>query len=375
MRLALRSRGTGLLLLVALVYPPQIRALDLSFAVEGGLETNPNQLASRHDPDPDLFTRARLRLDHDFENGVFLGLRKETILFLDENDANQDRDRMSGGYRSTFATEAREFDYELALVRTTRDKTYISRSSGEIAVDNGLQIPDRYDYEQTNFNASIAWRTVNKTRLRVRFQQRQKNYDGIPGLSNLDYEHHRIRFDAEFRLFERNRLRAGFGLTERVFDDRRIDDENGNDIAGSDLEYDYTDYWIETYFRPDQARRISLRLSTQDRADNGVGFKDTGYDAISVDYRNRLDDGSRWLVSWYYSDLVYENRAAANPLDEEGFDSTGHRLRLRHERPVFAEERKVTRLLTVEYEDFDSSDPDYRYRDLILSAGLRIDLF
>ena len=94
-----------------------------------------------------------------------------------------------------------------------------------------------------------------------------------------------------------------------------------------------------------------------------------------VDYRHELEDGSRWLASWLYSDLVYDNRAAADPLDEEGFDSTGHRLRLRHERPVFGEEKKVTRLLSIEFEDFDSSDPDYRYDDLILSVGLRIELF
>lgn len=373
--LARSLRGLFLLLIAMLVSPTPTWALDLSLSAEGGLETNPNQLASRHNPDPDLFTHARLRLDHDFESGAFVGLRTEAILFLDEEDADQDRDRFSGGYRSTFAINARELDYELALVRTTRDKTYVSRSTGEIAVDGGQPIPDRYDYEQTNFNASIAWRTANKTHLRVRFQHRQKDYDDTPGLSNLDYEHNRIRFDAEFRLSDRSRLRAGFGLTERVFDDRRIDDENGNDIPGTDLEYDYTNYWVETYFRPDQARRISLRLSTQDRADSGVGYKDTQYDTISVGYRYKLEDGSRWLASWHYSDLVYDNRAAADPLDEEGFDSTGHRLRLRHERPVFGEEKKVTRLLSIEYEDFDSSDPDYRYDDLILSAGLRIELF
>ncbi|MBT8436431.1 MAG: hypothetical protein KJP11_03585 [Gammaproteobacteria bacterium] len=368
-------RGLCLLLVVTFVSPSSTLALDLSLSAEGGLETNPNQLASRHNPDSDLFTQVRLRLDHDFESGAFVGLRAETILFLDEEDADQDRDRISGGYRSTFTTDDREFDYKLALVRTTRDKTYVSRSTGEIAVDNGQPIPDRYDYEQTNFNASIAWRTANKTRMRVRFQRRQKDYDATPDLSNLDYEHNRIRFDVEFRLSEQNRLRAGFGLTERDYDDRRIDDENGNDIAGTDLEYDYTNFWVETYFRPDQARRISFRLSTQDRDDNGVGYKDTQYETISVGYRHMLEDGSRWQASWQYSDLVYENRAAADPLDEEGFDSTGHRLRLRHEQPVFGDESKTTRLLSIEYEDFDSSDSDYRYQDLILSAGLRIELF
>lgn len=373
--LARPLRGLYLLLVVTLVSPSSTLALDLSLSAEGGLETNPNQLASRHNPDSDLFTQLRLRLDHDFESGAFVGLRAESILFLDEEDADQDRDRISGGYRSTFTTDAREFDYELALVRTTRDKTYVSHSTGEVALDNGQSIPDRYDYEQSNFNASISWRTANKTRLRVRFQHRQKDYDETTGLSNLDYEHNRIRFDAEFRLTDRSRLRAGFGLAERDYDDRRIDDENGNDIPGTDLEYDYTNYWVETYFRPDQARRFSLTLSTQDRADNGVGYKDTQYDTISFGYRHKLEDGSHWLASWRYSDLVYDNRAAADPLDEEGFDSTGHRLRLRHERPVFGKEKKVTRLLSIEYEDFDSSDPDYRYDDLILSAGLRIELF
>ena len=370
-----RFRNFGVLLVIAQVLSFPVLAVDLSLSAEGGLETNPNQLASRHNPDPDLFTRARLPLDHDFENGAFVGLRTETKLFLDEEDANQDRDRITAGYRSMFLADAREFDYALALVRTTRDKTYVSRDTGEVAVDDGRPIPDRYDYEQVNFNASLSWRTANKTRLRLRFQHRQKDYESAPGLSNLDYDHNRFRFDTEFRLSERNRLRAGIDITERVYDDRRIDDENGNDIPGTDLEYDYTRYWIEARHRPDKGRQISVRLSTQDRSDSGVGFKDTRYGAITVRYRHELEDGSRWLADWQYSDLVYDNRAAADPLDEEGFDTDGHRLRLSRESPVFGKERKTMLLLGIEYEDFDSSDPDYRYRDLILSAGLRIELF
>ena len=354
-------------------------AADLSVAAQGGLDSNPHRLSSPLDPDIELFGLLDLRFSNDFDNGVSVGARSRHALYPDDDRADWSRTELDLGFRDKFELEKKEFEYRLSTDWTDRDKNYVSRTTGEDATFGGESITDRYDYEQLNLDAEISYRTANRHRLRARYQNRSKDYAdySIPGLSDFDYDHDRYRFDVELRLAESHRLSLEYGETSREYDDRRIEDLDGNEIPGSDLEYDYSEYAVGYQYRPDRDFWFFAEVSFSDRADNGDGYNDSTYDRVYLSLRHRINAAEEFRASLTYSEFEYDNRSFSNAaqLEEDAFDNDGYLVKLDYERKLRPNgDEKLTLIYELQLADYDSSDSRYRYDRVIGSVGLRYDL-
>ena len=354
-------------------------ALDLSIAADGGFDSNPHRLASQFDPDIELFSIASIKLSNRFENGVFIKGRSKHAFYPDDDRGDWSKTKLELGYRSRFELGDNEFDYKLSTDWTDRDKNYVSRTTGEDATFAGESIVDRYDYVSNNLNAEISFRSKQKTRYRLSYQRRDKDYENfsIPGLNDFDYSHDKYQFDVEFRLAKEHRLIAEIGQTDRDYDDRQIDDINGDEIVNTDLEYEYSEYLLGYVYRPDRDLKIRFDVSNSERSDNGVGYNDSTYDRVSISVRNQLNKHEMLNFSLAYSDYAYDNRNFDDPaLDEEDtFDNQGYRLKLDYRKKLqLSGEENLSIIYRLAADDYDSSDTRYEYSRILFSIGLKYNI-
>ncbi len=355
-----------------------VEAAELSAAAQAGLDTNPHRLSSGLDPDWELFSLLDIGFANRFENDVSIEARSKHAFYPGDDRGDWSRTEFELGYRGNFEANDEKFGYRLSADWVDRDKNYVSRTTGEDATFSGESIVDRYDYEQLNLNAEISYRTENKTRFRARYQRRDKDYEdfSIPGLSNFDYKHDRYRFDVELRPAEAHRVSFELGEIDRVYEDRRIEDLDGNEIAGSDLEYDYSEFALGYLYRPDESFQFFLEFSFSDRSDNGVGYNDSNYDSVYLSWRKKIDETDEMRVSLTYSEFEYDNRSFSDAalVEEDAFDNDGYLLKLDYRRklPQYGDE-DLSLIYELQFENYDSSDERYRYDRVILSVGLRYD--
>ena len=354
-------------------------AADLSVEAQGGLDSNPHRLSSPLDPDIELFGLLDLRFSNDFDNGVFVGAHSKHAFYPDDDRADWSRTELDLGFGDDFELQHKEFEYELSADWIDRDKNYVSRTTGEDATFGGESITDRYDYEQLNLNAEISYRTANKHRLRARYQRRDKDYAdySIPGLDNFDYTHDRYRFDVEFRLADSHSLSLEYSETTREYEDRRASNLDGDEIPGSDLEYDYSEYALGYEYSPNKDFWIFAELSFSDRSDNGVGYNDSTYDRLYLSLKHQINDLDEFRLSLTYSEFEYDNRSFTDSaqLEEDAFDNDGYIVKMDYKRRLRrGGDEKLTLVYELQFDDYDSSDARYRYDRVIVSLGLRYDL-
>ena len=354
-------------------------AAELSVAGHGGIDTNPHRLSSDLDPDLEPFTLLDLKFSNRFENNVEIKARSKHAFYPGDDRGDWSRSELDLGYRGKFELKEKKFRYRFSADWIDRDKNYVSRTTGEDATFGGESIVDRYDYEQLNFNAEISYRTEQKTRFRLRYQGRDKDYEDfdIPGLNDFDYKHDRYRFEVEFRPADEHRFSAEISSTDRKYEDRRIEDLDGNEIPNTDLEYDYSEYSLDYLYWPDRDFQFRVELSLSERSDNGVGYNDSSYDSLYVSWRKRLDNGDEVRASIIYSEFEYDNRSFSDTaqLEEDAFDNDGYLLKLDYKTKLRqAGGDDLTLIYEAQIDNYDSSDSRYVYDRLILAVGLRYDI-
>ena len=365
---------------IAVAFYDNALAVELAVSGHAGVTSNPHQLSDSFQPDSEVFTLFDLKFSNRFDNGSYFKAQTKQSLFLNDETADRSRTKLDLGYRSKFHISEQKFRYKLWADSTIRNSTYVSKTTGQVATFNGQSIADRYDSVQNNLNAYVSLRSANKTRYKISYQHRDKDYQdySIPGLSNFDYAHHRLRLNVDFRVSDESHVVAKIGTTRRDFKDRRAQDLNGDDIPGTNLEYDYLEYSLGYSYRPDKTVRLGALVEFIEREDNGVGYADSTYDRVTLSARFVLSETDSLDASLRYSDLAYVNQVVIDPssLEEFGYDNKGYSILVDYRRALSSrEENKFTLLLNFEAFDFDSSDPRYQYSEYVFSAGVRYDVF
>ena len=354
----------------------QVNAFELDFTGFGGIDTNPLALSDQHNPDSDLFLYGDINFSADYDKRFFIDAYTQQTVFIDDDRADWSRSKLDLGYKSKFKIGERRIRYEFSTDVTDRDKTYVSKTTGEEATFGGESIEDRYDYVSQNYNAMISYRNQQRIKFKLEYQFRDKDYDDFTdlGLSDFDYEHDRLRLSIDIPVAESGRFVGRVGTTDREFKDKRADDLNGDDIPDSDLEYDYDSYELDYYYRPSKTFRFSALLDYVTRSDNAVGYADTTYQSLALSGKYSLSDNETLEVSIRFSNYEYDNRNVTDELslEEDEFDQEIQRIILEYEKVLSsADDRELTSYLSLEIFDVESTDARYEYDRNIIAAGVR----
>lgn len=276
----------------------------------------------------------------------------------------------SGGKRKDRA-------FEWALRYRVQDSTYVSRSTGVVATDDGTpagnEIGDRFDSSIGDLRG--AWILPGGAFIEgvIETKDYRKDYAAL-GLDRLDYNQYEVApgYESGGRRTDTFRIRLPLAL--RQYRDRRISDASGNPVPGTDLEYTY--YGIDARYEHEFSRASALEFSGgyEIRTDNSVGYRD----------RKRWNTGVEWVyrpaaktrvsggLEWY--SRVFDRPVTGDPtIVDETPEKEGYTLQAKYAAPFPGVEIKDFSLLAEgRWESFDNSNNViFSYDRLEVFAGIR----
>ncbi len=366
----IRSLSVSVLTLVLVAPAAQAQ---VTATLEGGYDSNPYRLSDVFDQRAGGFLDTELRFEHSFENGFGLDARLGHLASQSEN-GDRTQYALTFGYEREADVFGKPAELEFHVRGSGLDRTFISRSTGEVGEFGGSDIANRFDQDSLELRARADISLSQAWTLRLQGDARTRSYEDYTGLglSNLDYDqvfaHARLRYWPD-RITD---AQLGVSLGHRVFDDRRGRALDTGFLAGTDLEFTYfnIDASWKYVFRPDHDIRFAY--SYDGREDNVTGYYDTGLHRTRIRYRYMPEWGRRLSAEIEYRDFDFDNIPAALIVnDEENVaPNDGVRFTLSYDRRlVRSDEREVWLDLSLTYDDFSSPNEAYNYDRVVARVG------
>jgi len=351
-------------------------AIDLYATTQAGLDSNPHHLTESHAPEQQEFIYTDIKLSTNYQKKFYAKASAKKTHFINDERGDWFKSKIDLLFKSKFKLSKSKFRYRISADHNTYDKTYISKTTGNVATYNGQSIADRYDSTTTNFKALLSYKTKQNATFKSYFQQRTKSYESlnIEGLSNLDYGHNRFGFEVDYRVSDTGKFFADSGVTTRDYDDRRAKDLQGEDVLNTDLQYDYKDIKVGYSHRPEKGAHWKYTFKYSMRTDNNSGYWDSDSGYVSIYSKYQFGDWQSLSTTLKYSKFSYENQldTSLESLDEETKERQGFSLKLNYQWTLATLfETEVALYVSLEAATFESSNIIYQYQQNSLAAGIR----
>ncbi|MEW8237432.1 MAG: hypothetical protein AB2727_04490 [Candidatus Thiodiazotropha taylori] len=344
-----------------------------------GYDNNPFRLNDSFSSQDGKYLDLKMKAKQKFDNGITINASGKSRNYnSSKSDANQFLFGIGAMYKHNAEIYNKKSTVKVAAGFKLKDKTYVSRFTGDIGEYGGNDISDRYDYNSFSLNASFDLKISKKLITEIGLNYRNRDYEdyNINGLSNLDYSQYYLTNDWTYKQNKKNKYDFKLYLGARNYDDKREKNLSGSEIAGSDLEYDYFGVSIGHRYKVDKDISISWELKYQDRKDSGTGYYDMDEIIADIGIKYRFISNWRFIGSLLYIDRNYPVRISiSDENDIQSPDKQGYAIKFRFERELPEITRYDTRAyIGMIYEDYDSDEPAYVYDRMQIMTGIKINL-
>ena len=367
-----RAKQIGLSLLLA----PAAYA-DVTATIETGHDDNPFRLSDDLNNDEGAFIAAEVRLQQPLGNGFAFDGRVSHTAY-DNND--QDADRTSYSATLEFESDSELFDMPAEFLVHARasgsDRTFVSRSTGDVGVFGGQQIADRFDHNSIELRGRVDFEVTEQSMLRLQLDARSRKYEDFTnlGLSNLDYNQVYAHARWRYQPTDAHDIRIGGSLGQRNHDDREGRDLNGNFVTGSNLDFTFFNANASWKYEFTDSQDVRFAYDFDNREDSVAGYFDTTRHKLALRYRYRPDKQNRFGAQIAYSDLEYDNIPASAIINNEENvgPNDGFSASLSYDRELFEKDDQSVWLITeLTYDDFESPNPNFTYNRTLFTIGLK----
>ncbi|MEM7562728.1 MAG: hypothetical protein AAF353_06725 [Pseudomonadota bacterium] len=378
---------TGTLFALLSIGTKPVLASSLKISSDLGYDSNPFRLSDEFDPDAEVFTRVAIRGSLDLNESLRLFGRNQSLFYFGGGDeADSSKTTIGGSYTEKFKLGEKKSRFRARLQWIERDKTYISRLSGEQGTTSvpdpddpfeeiTIEVGDRYDYNESRIDLRLSSRLDKRHRIAGFVEFRERDYESFPqtDLSDLDYSSMIYGGEWQYRLNSGNRIEVGLDLRMRDYDDRRNRNPEGNTIAGTNLDQDS---WIARFeYRSKYSESLTLRYQAfyELRDDNGGSYYNAERYRLRLKSTYLRDNNHRLNMSLTYSDTAYPDRADTGVSgvteDDEVNEQSGYQLSAEYLVP-HTSIPELNYVWSVRSDQFDSDLPEYNYDRTQLRFGI-----
>ncbi len=350
------------------------QAADLKLQAAVGHDSNPFKLANSFDPGSAAFMASKIRLSHDIGDLRLYASVNHRGYENSTDEADTTRWNANGRYKVAHSLWGSKARTSLSLNYGGLDKTYVSRSSGQVGTFGGQRIGDRYNYRQWGAQAKTLVKLSKPLATGLRLKLRGRDYEDyqIAGLSDLDYRQLMLGNNWTLRPDKVNTFRGDLSLTQREFDDKPQKASNGVMLAGTNLEYRY--YRVELAYQRDFDAKFEAELAYvfEVREDNGPGYYDTDDHRLSLELGYTPGNNVEVSLKLGYQDRKYVNTSNIDESNDGEPSKKGYFGAFEASKRVPTWAGEPLFFAALRYEDYDSSDVDYIYDSAQVSAGVRL---
>jgi hypothetical protein len=339
-----------------------------------GTDSNPHRFSDTLNTQSAQYIEAKLKGRYELSDHFYLMSKLDTRQYGgDAKDASASKYILGAGYKQKLKFGSDKIKLKSRLQFGRRDKTYVSRTTGNIAQWSNESIGDRYDYTFYGLDSDLGWAPNKANSFTVNLDYSGRDYEdfNISTLSNLDYSAYTLGLNWKHKFDRRQSLKVKVAHRYRNYVDYRAHDADGIDIPNSELNY-HT--WIARFsyaFKATDVAKFTFMTQFDQRRDNKFGYDNTDklFGRFHLSYE--LDQQSDLEASVSYSQYDYPNRAqVSNSQDEELSEEKGFRYKLKYARDLRNIEG-LTISTSLRYDDIRSDLPIYQYDRSQLSIGAK----
>lgn len=350
-------------------------AITLKAEVSPGYDSNPYKLSDSLDNGEAWFVDTNVFIKQKLAGLTLSGSLKNRAHEGSFNNADVFTGRLKALYKKTYAISDKKVVSRLGIQTGFKDKTYVSRSTGDTGTFSGQKIEDRYDYDYWRLLGSSSIQLSDQVRTALALTYNNKSYDdqNITGISTLDYEQANLVNTWTFKHNSDGRFKLDLGIGERDYDNRRQKSKAGALVAGSDLKYFYHNVELSHRYKITQDLRTNVGIEYEERTDNGSGYYDTDKIKYSADVFYTVDKGFKLYAKSSYEDYEYDSLTTTDENDEDLPGKQGYTVKLGVEKDLSElTDMPVLGFAGIRFDNFDSNDPVYEYDRYQAFMGIKV---
>jgi len=350
-------------------------ALEIDAELSPGYDDNPFRLTDNFDPEGGWYVDTELKAKQYIGDFRFRGALANRSYENSLDDGDASTVKLDGRYKKKYEIAGKKAFSHLIVKYGNKNKTYVQRSTGEVGTFSGQEIENRYDYDSWGGEAKTAVYFTKQLRVGLEVDYINKDYNdpSVAGLSNLDYDQFKISNDWTFKASDRSKFEFILSAAKREFDDKREKTLAGSNVAGTDLEYDLYSASISHKYKISPQLTSELELKYKDRSDNGSGFYDTDEYKVSAGIAYEIDEGLNLAINASYLDREYDNEQIVDENDDLHPGKDGYSISAHIEKDLDSIKILPLALFAgVQYDDYDSNDPNYEYDRVQVFAGVEM---
>jgi len=370
---------------ISILCPSEGLATDnnaVNATITYGADDNPHKLSETFKPEEAVnFIKGDFKLRTQLFKKLYVHARVTKTLYDDDPRADRFYGNAKLTLRDRFRLSGEKFKYKVSAGYRFNDKTFVSKRTGLVGTYAGQSIADRYDSDQQNYFAELIYIQNSIFEYGASYEQRDKAYEqlDIPGLSNLDYSHQKFTAGLEYKASDLGRFFMNGSFKQREYVDRRGRDlEDGNQIVGTDLLYNYATLNMGYIYRPNNDVRWRYTYNYEERRDTVTGYYNATSGYLAMSAIHRISDYQYLRARVKYSKFSLVNQIEINPetLEDDASEKQGVTAMLGYEwilATLF--DTNLAVYVELEHSNFSNSDPFYTHEKSSASLGIRWSAF
>lgn len=369
-------KKSSIALITACISTPSM-AFELDLELSPGYDDNPFKLADHLHPDGGWYTDVEVKAKQQFEDFRIRGKVAHRAYENNLDDADETTVTLDARYKKNYTISGKKAFSHLIVSYKDKNKTYVQRSTGQVGTFSGSRIENRYDYDAWGAEAKTAVYFTDALRIGLEVNYLNKDYNdpNVVGLSNLDYDQVTFSNDWNYEITDNDDVEIVVEYARREYDDKREKDLSGSSIAGTDLEYDYYSGAIGYEHKFSSDFSMELKASYEERRDSGEGYYDTDEFKLGAEINYTISPSLELAAGVTYRDKDYVNEPVSDEVDDVHPSTDGYTYKLHLEKDLGkVVEYPVAAFFGVQYDDYDSEDPNYEYDRMRAFAGVEISL-
>jgi len=300
-------------------------SMALEIDAVAGYDSNPYKLSTPHTES----TYTLVKINHSgkqkypdkAELQYSLGITNQ---FYESNSSDADTHRLNARVRWI---ERFKIGNKSASLLSTADirmerRTYFSQTQRKVAeTSKGDSLADRFDYDSVKLATEFTYRFDKYKSLSMfsylYFRNYVEDYEDL-GLESLDYTEFGLQPTFRYKTEDDFYARAFLFLRLRDYDDLQDDDENGKNIEGSYLDYEFTGFGL--LLQKPISDKIQLKLYTNgyQARDKASGYRDLNYRKTELSLTYNVEDRQTLKLSGNCYCRDYLMNSARPPESETG---------------------------------------------------------
>ena len=369
----MKQKLLPLILIGACISTPSYSQSETKLHLSTGIDNNPYRFSKQFQDDIALYFDNRLRYKKQFDFGMFFVADFRTVSFEKVfDDASRKSNRFSLGYQYDFNKNHR---LKGAISSGDYDKTYVSRSTGEIGTSQDQEIGNRYDYDWTGASLDYRFRINKQHRLYAEFDYIERDYDDYTsfGLSDLDYEQTAFKLRWRFRPNKDWLVRLEYQAKEREYLGKSDVDAQGTAVADNLLNYSNSRVNGFVSYQLTENHSIEVYARSETRDDNFEGYYNTDYTRNGVRWRWKIEDYGTLVHDINVRDQTSTTQISEDEFEEDysSYDYTGNSLIVSYLYDIWEnEDYKIDGYIRLTHNDFEAVQDIYTYERQRLEFGV-----